>query len=184
MSDKHTPMAEKIKEAKTAFATEYGIANAFALPTVKKVVLNIGTGMDLRDKGMKEKLVRDIEAITGQKPKIQNARISVAGFNLRAGMPIGLTVTMRGARALNFLDKLVSVVLPRLRDFRGISAKGFDQAGNYTMGIREYTVFPEIDLAKVDKMRSLEVTVVTAAGSREKGQKFLELIGMPFEKNE
>lgn len=180
----HTPIKETLATAKLEFAKEYNVKNAFAVPSIKKIVVNIGTGMDLRDKGQREKLVNEFTSLTGQKPKIQNARISVAGFNLRAGMPVGLTATLRSSRMESFLDKLISVVLPRLRDFRGIPTRGFDQAGNYTLGMAEYTVFPEIDLAKVDKMRSLEITIVTKAGSPERGRKFLELVGMPFEKPE
>jgi large subunit ribosomal protein L5 len=182
--NKHTPIEEKILEAQKMFGKEFGVENVMALPKIHKIVVNMGTGMDLRDKGLKEKAVQEFSAITGQKPKIQNARISVAGFNLRAGMPVGLTVTLRGARMRSFLDKLISVVLPRLRDFRGIPTRGFDGMGNYTLGMTEHVVFPEIDLAKVDKMRGLEMTIVTKAGSPEKGRKFLEFVGMPFEKEE
>ncbi len=182
--NKHTPIEEKILEAQKMFAKEFNVDNVMALPKVHKIVVNMGTGMDLRDKGMKEKAVNEFAAITGQKPKIQNARISVAGFNLRAGMPVGLTATLRGARMRSFMDKIISVVFPRLRDFRGIPTRGFDGMGNYTLGMTEHVVFPEIDLAKVDKMRGLEITFVTKAGSAEKGRKFLEFVGMPFEKEE
>lgn len=165
------------------FAKEFGIENRFALPRIQKVVVNIGTGQDLRNKDVQAKLIAEIASMTGQKPKVQNARLSIAGFNLREGMPVGLTVTLRRERMYAFLDKLISVVLPRFRDFRGVPAK-FDARGNYTLGMTEYTVFPEIDLAKVDKVRGLEITIVTNAGSPEKGRRMLELLGMPFEKEE
>lgn len=163
------------------FSKEFDVKNVSALPRLAKIVINIGTGQELRQKEVQAKLVNEISSIAGQKPKIQKARLSVAGFAVREGMPVGLTVTLRGERMYAFLDKLISIVLPRFRDFRGVPAK-FDSRGNYTLGIREYTVFPEIDLAKVDKIRGLEITVVTNAGSPEKGKKMLELLGMPFEK--
>ena len=164
-----------------AFGDEFGVKNKYALPRIHKVVVNMGTGQELRNKEVQAKIVSEISAITGQRPKIQKARLSVAGFAVREGMPVGLTVTLRGERMYAFLDKLISVVLPRFRDFRGIPAT-FDARGNYTLGISEYTVFPEIDLAKVDKVRGLEITVVTNAGSPEKGRKMLEILGMPFTK--
>jgi large subunit ribosomal protein L5 len=179
--NKHVSVKEKLSEAQSKFATEFSIKNKMALPTIKKVVVNAGTGQELKHKDIMAKLVGEMTSITGQRPKVQKARISVAGFSLREGTPVGLTVTLRGKKMWFFLDKLVSVVLPRLRDFRGIPAK-FDQAGNYTYGMSEYTVFPEIDLAKVDRARGLEITVVTNAGSPEKGKFFLSEMGLPFEK--
>lgn len=165
------------------FAEEYGIKNKMMLPRLKKVVVNLGTGQDLRNKEVQTKVVNEIASITGQKPKVQNAKVSVAGFAVREGMPVGLTVTLRGERMFAFLDKLISVVFPRYRDFRGIPAK-FDHAGNYNLGVLEYSVFPEIDLAKLDKNRGLEITIVTNAGSPERGKRMLETLGMPFEKEE
>ena len=133
---------------------------------------------------MDAKLQAEFAAITGQKPKIQAARISVAGFNLRAGMSVGLSTTLRSARMYSFLEKLVAVVLPRLRDFRGVPIKSFDKSGNYSLGFADHTVFPEIDLSKVDKPHGLEITIVTTAKNAQEGKKLLELIGMPFEKQE
>lgn len=179
---KHISVKEKYNtEFANVFAKEFGIKNTNALPRLGKVVVNIGTGAEMRQKEVAAKLLSEFSAMTGQKPKIQKARLSIAGFGLREGMPVGLTVTLRGERMFAFLDKLISVVLPRFRDFRGVPAK-FDANGNYTLGIGEYTVFPEIDLAKVDKVRGLEITIVTNAGSPEKGKKMLTLLGMPFEK--
>ncbi len=181
---KHISVKTKYNtEFPETFMKEFGLTNVSQLPRINKVVVNIGTGQELRNKEIHARLLSDFSAMTGQKPKVQQARISVAGFGLREGMPVGLTVTLRGDRMFSFLDKLISVVLPRFRDFRGVPAK-FDSRGNYTLGIAEYTVFPEIDLAKVDRVRGLEITVVTNAGSPEKGRRMLELLGMPFEKEE
>lgn len=179
---KHESVRNKLKLAQDSFAKEFGVANKMALPRVYKVVVNAGTGQELKQKEVMTKLVGEISSITGQRPKVQKARISVAGFSLREGTPVGLTVTLRGEKMWSFLDKLVSIVLPRLRDFRGVPAR-FDGGGNYTLGMSEYTVFPEIDLAKVDRARGLEITIVTKAGSAEKGKFFLSALGVPFEKN-
>jgi large subunit ribosomal protein L5 len=180
---KHISIKEKYeKEVMPVLEAELG--NVMAAPRISKVVVNMGTGDKLRNKDTKEKLVADLSAITGQKPKIQPAKLSIAGFGLREGMPVGLTVTLRGARMYDFLDKLVGVVLPRLRDFRGVSTKSFDNAGNYTLGLSEHTVFPEIDLAKIDKPHGLEMTIVVARSNAKLSRKMLELLGMPFEKEE
>lgn len=184
MDTKHISVKTKYNtEFPKVFSEEFGIKNKSALPRLSKVVVNMGTGQELRNKEIYARLLNEMAAITGQKPKVQAARLSIAGFALREGMPVGLTVTLRGERMFAFLDKLISVVFPRFRDFRGIPAK-FDSRGNYTYGITEYTVFPEIDLAKVDKVRGFEITVVTNAGSPEKGKRMLEILGMPFEKTE
>lgn len=169
-------------EFRETFAKEFGLSNPEQLPRLSKIVVNIGTGQEMRQKEVQARLLSEISSITGQKPKIQAAKTSIAGFSLREGMPVGLTVTLRGERMFAFFDKLVSIVLPRLRDFRGVPAK-FDGRGNYTLGLGEYTVFPEIDLAKVDRVRGLEITIVTNAGNPEKGKRMLELLGMPFEKD-
>lgn len=171
------------KEVRDKMAQEFGIKNHMAVPKVSKIVINMGTGEAYRNKESYAKLQAELAAITGQKPKIQAARVSIAGFNLRAGMQVGLTSTLRGARMYSFLEKLISVVLPRLRDFRGVSKKSFDQNGNYTLGFAEHIVFPEIDLSAVAKPHGLEITIVSNAGSKEKGLKLLELLGMPFEKD-
>ena len=182
--EKHISVKELYNtEFPKEFAKEFGVTNPMALPRLSKVVINIGTGQDLKNKDIQAKLISEIASITGQKPKIQKARVSVAGFALREGTPVALTVTLRRDKMFSFLDKLVSVVLPRFRDFRGVPSK-FDARGNYTLGMTEYTVFPEIDLAKVDKVRGLEITIVTNAGNPERGKRMLELLGMPFEKED
>ena len=178
MRDKYT------KVVSPKLAQEFGIKNKMAIPRLTKIVVNMGTADTYKNKEAFARLQNDLAAITGQKPKVQAARVSVAGFNLRAGMHVGLSATLRGDRMYSFLEKLISIVLPRLRDFRGVSRKSFDSRGNYTVGFFEHTVFPEIDLAKVDKSHGLEVTIVGNSGSKEKGMKFLELLGMPFEKEE
>lgn len=182
MDTQHISVKEKYNtEFPKEFASEFGVKNIQAIPRLSKVVVNMGTGQELRNKEIYARLLNEISSMTGQKPRVQAAKTSIAGFGLREGQAVGLTVTLRGDRMFAFLDKLISVVLPRFRDFRGVPAK-FDARGNYTLGIAEYTVFPEIDLAKVDRVRGLEITIVTNAGSPEKGRRMLELLGMPFEK--
>lgn len=171
-------------KVKPELKKEFDIKNDMAVPKITKIVVNVGTGDLYKNKEAFNKLISEITAITGQKPKIQAARISVAGFNLREGQQIGITSTLRGDKMYSFLHKLVSVVLPRLRDFRGVPTKSFDKSGNYTLGMAEHTVFPEIDLAKVDKPHGLEITIVNTAKNREQAYKLLELLGMPFEKEE
>ncbi len=156
--------------------------NIMETPKIKKIVVNAGIGDTLKSKEALAKIVADMAAITGQKPKITKARVSIAGFNLRAGMNVGMVVTLRGKRMNDFFEKLVKITLPRLRDFRGVKTTSFDKAGNYTLGIVDHTVFPEIDLAKVDKARGLEITIVTSAKNKEESMKLLESLGMPFEK--
>ncbi len=180
---KHISIKQKYLELQESLAREIGLANLMAVPKITKVVVNMGTGERLRDKAVREKLISDLSIITGQKPKVQAARISVAGFGIREGMPVGLTVSLRKERMYNFLDKVISVVLPRFRDFRGVSTKSFDKYGNYTLGISEHTVFPEIDLATVDRPHGLEITIVIKNSNPEKSKLLLEKLGMPFEKN-
>ncbi|MEK7497849.1 MAG: 50S ribosomal protein L5 [Patescibacteria group bacterium] len=158
------------------------MTNIMAEPKLVKVVVNSGIGDLVKSKDAQEKFKNDLAQITGQLPSVRKAKISVAGFNLRAGMPVGMAVTLRGKRAMNFFKKLTSIVLPRLRDFRGVSKNSFDKFGNYTLGVAEHTVFPEIDPTKIDKPRSLEITVVTTAKDKDQGFKLLEALGMPFEK--
>jgi large subunit ribosomal protein L5 len=181
MSSNH--LKEKyLKEIVPQLAKEMGLKNRLAVPKVEKVVVNMGIGEGSRDKGVIEPASQDLAVITGQKPKVARARKAEAGFKLRAGAPIGLVVTLRGKRMYDFLEKLFKIVLPRLRDFQGVSAKSFDGRGNYNLGIGEQTVFPEIDYAKVDKTRGLEITIVTGAADDQKAKRLLELLGMPFEK--
>lgn len=148
---------------------------------VEKVVVNIGLGEGAHDRNVIEVASKDLMVITGQKPALRRARVAVAGFKIRKGDPIGLKVTLRGKRMTDFLTKLFSIVLPRLRDFQGVSLKSFDGHGNYSLGIPEQVVFPEIDYSKIDKIRGLEITIVTNAGSDEKAKELLEDLGMPFE---
>ena len=170
------------KEVKAVLEAEFAIKNKMAVPKVAKVVVNMGVGEAAKNQGQMEALKRDLSAITGQMPSVRNAKVSIASFNLRAGMPVGLSVTLRGVRMFSFLDRLFSVVLPRLRDFRGISVKSFDKLGNYTLGFSEHTVFPEIDTTKSAAAHGMEVTIVTTAGDREKAKRLLELLGCPFSK--
>lgn len=163
-------------------AKELGLTNALAAPRMEKIIINIGLSEAMENKKALESASNDLAVITGQKPKVTKARQSIAGFKLRAGQPIGLMITLRGQRMYDFFEKLVTIALPRLRDFQGVSLKSFDGQGNYTLGIPEQIVFPEIDYAKVDKVRGLEITIVTNAKTNEKAKRLLELLGMPFEK--
>lgn len=152
-------------------------------PKITKVVLNIGLKEAVHDKGVLEKASEQLAAIAGQKPKVTRAKLSIANFKVRQGDPVGLTVTLRGKRMQDFVTKLINIVLPRVRDFHGVSGTAFDKKGNYTLGFTEQIVFPEIDYAKIDKIRGLEVTLVTSATNPEQSRKLLELLGMPFKKN-
>ena len=135
-----------------------------------------------KSKELKDKLGNDLEVITGQKPSIRMAKLSIASFGIRRGMPVGLSVTLRGERMYDFLDKLFSITLPRLRDFRGVSLKSFDKSGNYTIGLSEHTIFPEIDVTKAASPHGIEITIVVKSANPEKSKKLLEYLGMPFEK--
>jgi len=172
------------KEVKGILAKEFDIKNVNAIPGVAKVVVNMGVGNAAKNQQQMDNLKRDIAAITGQTPSVRNAKVSIASFSLREGMPVGLSVTLRGERMYSFLDRLFSIALPRLRDFRGISLKSFDKRGNYTLGFEEHTVFPEIDPAKAAAPHGLEITIVTTAGDAEKSKRLLELLGCPFVKEE
>lgn len=154
-----------------------------AQPKVEKVVLNMGIGALKDDKGAIEKVSSELAAIAGQKPALRPARKSVAGFNVRKGEPVGLKVTLRGRRMQAFLQKLFNFVLPRLRDFRGVSKDSFDQNANFTLGISEHAVFPEISLGEIGKVRGLEITIVTNTKDKEKAMKLMEELGMPFMKD-
>jgi large subunit ribosomal protein L5 len=171
------------EEFAPGLAKEFGVKNKMAIPRVEKVIVNMGIGEESGDKGKRQGAMQDMAAITGQRPSIRQAKISVAGFGLRKGMPVGLKVTLRGKRMYDFLERLFNIVLPRFRDFRGLSLDSFDQAGNYTLGIEEHSVFPEIDISKT-KPRGLEVTIVTNTKDREKAEGLLKALGMPFEKEE
>ena len=162
---------------------EFDYSNTMQVPRLEKIVVNIGIGEAITDSKALDAATEDLRIITGQQPITIKARKSVAAFRLRAGMTVGLKVTLRGARMWYFLDKLVSVALPRIRDFRGVAESAFDGHGNYTLGLREQLIFPEIDYDKVDKVRGMQVTIVTTARSDEEGRRLLELMGMPFRKN-
>jgi large subunit ribosomal protein L5 len=172
------------KEVKEAMSKEFGIENSFAVPKVEKVVINMGIGNIAKNQQQLDGLKRDLATIAGQAFSVRNAKVSIASFSLRAGMPVGLSATLRGERMYSFLDRLFSIVLPRLRDFRGVPLKSFDQKGSYTLGFTEHTVFPEIDSAKSATAHGFEVTIVTTADSPEKAKKLLELMGCPFVKEE
>jgi large subunit ribosomal protein L5 len=159
---------------------EFGLTNDLQVPHVEKIVVNIGVGEALENAKALDAAVEDMTTITGQKPVIAKARRSIANFKLREGRAIGVRVTLRGERMWSFLDRLINVALPRTRDFRGISPNAFDGRGNYTLGIREQIIFPEIHYEKIDKLRGLEVTIVTTAPNDEQGRRLLQLMGMPF----
>ena len=168
------------QEVVPALQKEFSYSNIMQVPGVHKVVINIGMGEALQNAKAMDNAVRDLTDITGQKPVVTKAKRSVAAFKLREGNSIGCMVTLRGERMYYFLDKLMNVALPRLRDFQGISPDAFDGRGNYTLGIREQLVFPEVDYDKVDKVRGMEITVVTTARTDEEGRRLLKLLGMPF----
>jgi large subunit ribosomal protein L5 len=158
----------------------HGYRNVMQVPCLDKIALNIGLGEAIQNAKALEAAERDLAAISGQHPVITRAKKSIAAFRLRSGMPIGLKVTLRGERMYQFFDKLVNVVLPRMREFHGVSRNSFDGRGNYTLGLKEQTVFPEVDYDKVDKVRGLEVSIITTAKTGEEGRDLLKLLGMPF----
>ncbi|HUS52191.1 MAG TPA: 50S ribosomal protein L5 [Candidatus Bathyarchaeia archaeon] len=170
------------KEVQPKLAEELGLKNLMAVPRLEKVIINIGLKEGAENKGALESPSQTLALIAGQKPKIARAKQSIAGFKLRAGAPIGLVVTLRGRKMHDFLEKLFKIVFPRLRDFQGVSIKSFDGHGNYSLGLPEQIVFPEVDYAKIDKVRGLEITVVTTSKSDKGAKRLLELLGMPFEK--
>jgi len=171
------------KEISPALMKSLGLKNVMEIPRVKKVVVNIGLGEALDNPKALDAAVIDLTAITGQKPVITKARKSIANFKLREGRAIGTAVTLRGDRMWAFLDRLMNIVLPRVRDFRGVSAESFDGRGNYTLGLREQIIFPEIEYDKVDKVRGLEITIVTSAQTDDQAAALLQMLGMPFRKD-
>ncbi|RRD43831.1 50S ribosomal protein L5 [Buchananella hordeovulneris] len=162
---------------------EFSYANPHQVPGLVKIVVNMGVGEAARDAKLMEGAVRDLAAITGQKPAVTKARKSIAQFKLREGMPIGAHVTLRGDRMWEFLDRLLSLALPRIRDFRGLSAKQFDGRGNYTFGLTEQSMFHEIDQDKIDRVRGMDITLVTTASTDEEGRSLLRRLGFPFKEN-
>lgn len=172
-----------VKETVPELMNKFGYKNVMQVPRLKKITLNIGLGEAIQNPKALEAAESDLVAISGQHPVITRAKKSIAAFKLREGMPVGMMVTLRGKRMYAFYDKLVNVVLARIRDFQGVSRDAFDGGGNYTLGIKEQIVFPEIDYDKVDKLRGLEITIVTNAASDEEGRSLLESMGMPFRKS-
>ena len=162
---------------------EFGFANVMQVPTLTKIVVNMGVGDAAKDSKLIEGAVRDLAAITGQKPQVTRARKSIAQFKLREGMPIGAHVTLRGDRMWEFLDRLLSVALPRIRDFRGLSPRQFDGRGNYTFGLNEQAMFYEIDQDRTDRVRGMDITVVTTATTDDEGRALLKQLGFPFKEN-
>jgi len=174
-------LKEKYKnEIAPALAKEFEIKNPMAIPRIEKVVVNMGLGEASANAKILDVAADELRAVTGQKPVITKAKKSIAAFKLRQGMAIGTMVTLRGDRMYEFLDRLISVALPRVRDFRGISGKAFDGRGNYTLGVREQLIFPEIDFNKVDKTRGMNISIVTTAKSDDQARSLLKALGMPF----
>src|SRR5450759_1063438 len=166
-----------------ALREEFSYANVMQVPGLSKIVVNMGVGEAARDAKLIDGAVRDLSVITGQKPSVTRARKSIAQFKLREGMPIGAHATLRGSRMWEFLDRLVSVALPRIRDFRGLSSKQFDGRGNYTFGLTEQSMFHEIDQDKIDRVRGMDITVVTTAANDDEGRALLRHLGFPFKEN-
>ncbi len=178
-----TALKEKYRqEIVPVLQKEFSYRNPMQVPTINKVVVNIGMGEVIQNAKAMDAAVADLATITGQRPVITRAKRSVAAFKLREGMQIGCMVTLRGERMYYFLEKLINVALPRLRDFQGVSPDAFDGRGNYTLGLREQLVFPEIDYDKIDKLRGMEVSIVTTARTDQEGRRLLALLGMPFKK--
>ena len=171
------------KEVVPALKKEFGYKNVMAVPKVEKVVVNMGLGDATSNAKIVDTGADELARMTGQKPVVRRAKKSIAAFKVRKGMPIGTMVTLRGNRMWEFLDRLMNIALPRVRDFKGVSPKGFDGRGNYTLGLRDQLLFPEIDYMKVDKARGMNVSVVTTARTDEEARKLLQFIGMPFRQN-
>jgi len=171
------------KEVVPALKKEFGYTNIMAVPKIQKVVVNMGLGEATSNAKLVDVGADELARITGQKPVTRRSKKSIAAFKVRKGMPIGTMVTLRGERMWEFLDRLMTIALPRVRDFKGVSPKGFDGRGNYTLGLRDQLMFPEIDYMKVDKARGMNVSVVTTAKTDEEARKLLQFIGMPFRQN-
>jgi large subunit ribosomal protein L5 len=171
------------QEVLPALMKEFSHRNSMEVPRLEKIILNVGLGEALQNPKALDSAAADIAAITGQKPVINRARRSIANFKVRQGNPIGLMVTIRGDRMWELYDRLVNAALPRIRDFHGVSSKAFDGRGNYSLGLREQLIFPEIDYDKIDRIRGLQVVIVTTARTDEEGKRLLQLLGMPFSHN-
>jgi large subunit ribosomal protein L5 len=172
-----------VDEIRPALQEQFGYSNVMQVPGVVKVVVNMGVGEAARDAKLIEGAVRDLATITGQKPLVRKARKSIAQFKLREGMPIGAKVTLRGDRMWEFLDRLITIALPRIRDFRGLSDRQFDGNGNYTFGLNEQSMFHEIDIDRIDRPRGMDITVVTTATTDDEGRALCKLLGFPFREN-
>jgi large subunit ribosomal protein L5 len=172
-----------LEQIRPQLREEFNYRNDLEVPKLEKIVVNIGVGEAIANNRALDAAVNDLATITGQKPVVTRAKKSIAAFRLRAGMPIGAMVTLRGDRMYEFLDRLMNTALPRVRDFRGVSPRSFDGRGNYTLGLREQLIFPEIEYDKIDKTRGLEVSIVTTAKSDEEGRRLLGLMGMPFQES-
>ncbi len=170
------------KEVVPALVKKFGYSNVHMIPKIEKIVVNCVTKDAVSNSKVVDSIVSDLAAITGQKPVIARAKSSIASFKVREGMPLGASVTLRGEKMYEFLDRLISISLPRVRDFRGVSSKGFDGKGNYTLGLKEQIMFPEINYDKIDKIRGLGISIVTSAETNDEGRELLTLIGMPFRK--
>ena len=172
--------ARYASEIKPALKSKFGYKNVMQIPTITKVIVNMGVGEAARDSKLIEGAIRDLTIITGQKPLVTRAKKSIAQFKLREGQPIGAHVTLRNDRMWEFMDRLLSISLPRIRDFRGLSPKQFDGKGNYTFGLTEQVVFPEIEQDKVDRPRGMDITIVTTAANDDEGRALLKMLGFPF----
>ncbi len=169
-----------IKDVTPALVKEFGYKNPMSVPKIEKIVINVGLGEAIQNSKVLDIAVNDLATISGQKPVVTKAKKSIAAFKLREGMNIGSMVTLRGDRMYEFLDRFVNIALPRVRDFRGVSPKSFDGRGNYTIGLRDQLIFPEIDFGKIDKARGMNVCIVTTAGTDEEARSLLRHLGMPF----
>ena len=171
-----------LKEIVPSLMTKFNYKSVMQVPKVEKVIINMGVGEAVANAKALDSAVEDLQLISGQKPVVTRAKKSIAGFKLREGMPIGAKVTLRGERMFHFLDKLMNVSLPRVRDFRGISSKAFDGRGNYTLGLKEQLIFPEVEYDKIDKIRGMDIVIVTSAKTDEEARELLTQMGMPFRK--
>lgn len=170
-------------ELRAALKDDLGVSNIMEVPRLVKIVVNCGVGKATQQQSLLEGAQRDLEAITGQKPAVTKAKKSIAGFKLREGQPIGAKVTLRGDRAWEFMDRLISLAIPRIRDFRGLPSKSFDGNGNYTFGVTEQLIFPELEYDKIDSPRGMDITIVTTARTDDEGRAFLRAFGFPFKEN-
>jgi large subunit ribosomal protein L5 len=169
-----------LEEIRPALMERFGYSSIMQVPRIEKITLNMGVGEAKQDSRMLEAATEQLATIAGQKPNVRRARKSIAAFKLREGMPVGLSVTLRAERAYEFLDRLMSIAIPRIRDFRGLPRKSFDGRGNYSMGVREQIIFPEIDYDAIDQVRGLDITITTSARTDEEAEALLEAFGMPF----